>query len=337
MYCGKCGAPLNEGAKFCRNCGNKIMKEEAVQAAPLEEENTLEQEPLASQSAKAEEFKEEQQAKAEENNEAAETAKAEAAVYNFEAMPPVSSPPHKEYAIEPKQEGKNSPELNKPQKRKGLIAALVAVIVVLVLTIAAGATVVYFGFINPVDSDTFLGEILETIGIDLDDKDKKDRKNRYSADFEDEDESDNEAEIITEEAEAEHTYYAFISDVSWEEADYYATTYAEYSYLASINTKEEFEELTQMAYDEGIRVLWLGAKRDEDESWSDVYWNDGTMLDGLGLWFRGEPSYTADDGGESECYLMAFYVDGKWYLNDSVNDVSSVYAGKIGYIIEEEA
>ncbi len=334
MYCGKCGAPLNEGARFCRNCGNKIMKEEAAQAAPLEEENTLEQEPLASQSTK-EELKEEQRAK-DENN---ETAEEEAAVYNFEAMPPVSSPPHKEYAPEPSREGKTSAEVKKPQKRKGLIAALVAVIVVLVLTIAAGATVVYFGFINPVDSDTFLGGILETIGIDLDDKDKKDRKNRDSADFEDEDESDNEyeAEIRENEDEAEHIYYTISSDETWEDANRYAQNYANYSYLASINSEEEFEKLTQMAYDEGIRVLWLGAKRDENESWSDAYWEDGTMFDGLGLWFRGEPSYTADDGGENECYLMAFYVDGKWYLNDSVNDVSSVYAGKIGYIIEEEA
>ena len=82
--------------------------------------------------------------------------------------------------------------------------------------------------------------------------------------------------------------------------------------------------------------MWLGADRDADENWDRTEWEDDTRFDGLGLWFRGEPSYTDADGGADECYLMAFYVDGTWYLNDSINDVTSIYGGKIGYIIEEE-
>ncbi len=138
-----------------------------------------------------------------------------------------------------------------------------------------------------------------------------------------------------ESAEAEESVYVIRrADVTWEQAEELADDYSNWSYLASINSIEEFEKVTQLAYDEGIRALWLGAERDYDEYWESAEWEDDTRFNGLGLWFDGEPSYT-DEYEANECYLMAFYVNGQWYLNDAVNDVSGFYAGKIGYIIEE--
>lgn len=319
MKCTNCGATLNDGAKFCRNCGAKVEISGAEQSAPVQETPVAEEMPIVSETPIAGEPP---------ATEGINTVKEETPeIYTFE--PKVPTPPPAQNVVQPPQ---------KPKSRKGLIGVLIAIIVVLIMAVAAAGTVVYFGFINPVEKDSFLGQIFDEIGLDnfdADDRDYKEDNDNYKDKVSEK--NDKETEKVKEENPVcEHSYTVKKEDVTWWQAEEIADDYGKETYLASINTVEEFEELTKMAYDAGIRVLWLGADRDADEEWDRAEWEDDTRFDGLGLWFRGEPSYTDADGGADECYIMAFYVDGKWYLNDSINDVTSIYGGKIGYIIEEE-
>ncbi len=85
----------------------------------------------------------------------------------------------------------------------------------------------------------------------------------------------------------------------------------------------------------GLRVFWVGAKRYDQQSWSEVSWRNGTPIK-FTKWFSNEPSYISSDTGYSENYLMCFYVDGQWYYNDAPNDVKQYYKDKMGYIVEFE-
>ncbi len=124
-------------------------------------------------------------------------------------------------------------------------------------------------------------------------------------------------------------YQVFKGDFTWYEADEYAGNNG--ARLATINSEEEFTHLCNLAYENGIRVLWVGAVRDSD-NWDTSHWNDGQTISYV-KWYPGEPSYYEADG-TSEEFLMLFYVNGEWYFNDSANDVSKYYAGKIGFITE---
>jgi len=129
------------------------------------------------------------------------------------------------------------------------------------------------------------------------------------------------------------TYYIVRkSDITWESAN----NEAEYEggYLVSINDAEEFSEICSLADGAGIKVLWVGAKRAAFEDWEDVDWNDFSKINYI-KWLKNEPTYV-DENGADELYLMIFKVGNEWYFNDAVNDVSSYYKGKIGYIIEVE-
>ncbi len=125
------------------------------------------------------------------------------------------------------------------------------------------------------------------------------------------------------------TYEVFKGDFTWYEADEYARN--NNSRLASVNSEEEFTQLCNMAYENGIRVMWVSAERNSD-SWDTSRWNDGQTISYV-KWYSGELSYYEADG-TSEEFLMLFYVNGEWYFNDCGNDVSKYYAGEIGFVAE---
>jgi len=131
------------------------------------------------------------------------------------------------------------------------------------------------------------------------------------------------------------TYSVIKSDSTWLQANRSALNSG--GYLVSINDREEFDKVCEMAEDEGIYVFWLGASRTEYEDWEDIIWEDGTELS-YRPWLSGEPTYYSEDG-DREDYLMAFKVGDDWFFNDSENDAiaaSPNYEGKIGFIIEYE-
>lgn len=132
------------------------------------------------------------------------------------------------------------------------------------------------------------------------------------------------------EEEKVSTYAVYASDASWLEASRNARNQGDY--LVCINSREEFEEVCAMADARNLKVFWVGAKRTSSENWDDVEWADGKKIT-YTHWFDGEPTYYSEDG-EDENYLMVFNVNGTWYYNDAINDVSKYYAGKMGYIVE---
>lgn len=106
------------------------------------------------------------------------------------------------------------------------------------------------------------------------------------------------------------TYSVIKSDMSWTQA-YTSSEGA----LVSIDSKKEFDEVCRLAENNDLIVFWVSP--------------DSTYQ----YWYKNEPSFVNEDG-EPEHYLMVFKVNGSWYFNDSVNDVSAYYAGKMGYITE---
>lgn len=125
-------------------------------------------------------------------------------------------------------------------------------------------------------------------------------------------------------------YSAVKADITWHEANTKAENAG--GSLACITSKEEFDKVCAMAQNEGIVVFWVGARRSSSESWSEVKWQSGEKMN-YTPWYTNEPTNISEEGNE-ELYLMVFKVDGVWYFNDAENDVSKVYPGRMGYIVE---
>ncbi len=339
MKCNNCGAEYDNPVKFCNICGKAMEQNFHTEIPQSSQQGKVLNVP--SRNAQTPKVKNEQEALLEEMtnnpgiyNFATSAQNPQPEVYNAKQMPrrtkaaesvptqPVSGGYKAEvpvaYPVPPKEKKSGS----------GMKALLISLIAVLILVIGAACTIVYCGVIEPVDKDSVLGKVFSAIG--LDGFDKSDRTTRYSYEL-----TEEEPTAKPTEKPKKHEYTVRVGDVTWTEAKSRAKNYGEDSYLAAINDKEEFYELTQMAYERGLYILWLGAVRDYDDDWTDVEWLDGSNFKSYGLWLPGEPSYYSDEN-IAERYLMAFYVDGEWYLNDAGNDVSQFYSGRIGYIIEEE-
>ncbi|MBE7042418.1 MAG: hypothetical protein E7399_02875 [Ruminococcaceae bacterium] len=131
----------------------------------------------------------------------------------------------------------------------------------------------------------------------------------------------------------EHRYEVYKSNASWYDA--YLNARNSGGYLACINSKAEFDRVCALADSYQLKVFWVGATRSRNDNWGQVRWLDGSYFT-FSQWYSGEPTYYSDYN-EPEEYLMIFKVNGVWYFNDSVNEVSQYYAGKMGYIVEWES
>lgn len=147
-------------------------------------------------------------------------------------------------------------------------------------------------------------------------------------------------------ASAVHKYQIVMADITWSEA-YLKSMEVEGGYLVHINSQEEMDailaQIAQEGHEDGI--FWIGGMRTPTQN--DYYWIDtqmnsvGDPLNDASYWLDGEPSLYDDSIGLEECYMNMFYVKsaGRWIWNDTVLDLISAapgYAGKIGYIIEIE-
>lgn len=146
-----------------------------------------------------------------------------------------------------------------------------------------------------------------------------------------------------------HTYELIVSDGGWEEA--FNGCIARGGYLATIETLEEFEEITAQIEAQGLSktIFYIGGGRGPQSnvySWvdSDRNFLTANPINDIscpinGKWLSGEPSF--QDGEYEELYLTMYYnsdVNG-WVLNDVPEDVVDIwpnYAGRIGYICEYE-
>ena len=103
-------------------------------------------------------------------------------------------------------------------------------------------------------------------------------------------------------------------------------------HLGIVRSGIELQEIINLAEEQGIQFIWLGASRSsEDGAW---YYVDGEPMD-FADWDAGKPSAAGD-------YLLLRYRPalGYWSCTDQVDDPVSLlpesYSGRIGYVIERE-
>ncbi len=128
---------------------------------------------------------------------------------------------------------------------------------------------------------------------------------------------------------AQPRYTVVRSDSTWLQAQ--AACREQGGYLAVITSRQELDEVTALAEQQGILHLWIGCHREGDI----LVWENGEPVEFL-LWAEGEPSYEWD--GVAEDYIMLDYEDGAWVYNDNSNDPVSLYpnrySGNMGYVLE---
>ncbi len=130
-------------------------------------------------------------------------------------------------------------------------------------------------------------------------------------------------------------YEAYHEMLTWDQACARAENMG--GHLVCINDADEFNEVCQIAYSNGFTVFWLGAYRQDGESWDDVSWINGEDIT-YTSWYPGEPSYYDNDTGVNETRLMVFKTQKYgWCFNDGPNSLAGAYkAEKVGFIVEYE-
>lgn len=149
------------------------------------------------------------------------------------------------------------------------------------------------------------------------------------------------AEETTEAVEMIHTYEVVSEDVSWSEAKALCEEMG--GYLATVTTKDEYEEICALAEESGLKYLWLGAGlRSDADEWGNDSWITGEEWN-FEKWYPGEPS-KQDADGTREFYLCLWNAkyDGNeigWTFNDQREDIVASFpsvSGSIGFICEYE-
>lgn len=129
------------------------------------------------------------------------------------------------------------------------------------------------------------------------------------------------------------TYEVIVADVSWEAAE--ADAEAKGGHLAVIDDAEEFQRVTALAAEQGVRYAWIGLYRTES---GELAWVHSTES-GYYNWAEGEPS-VHDTNGAAENYVLLSNQNGTWYYNDCIADPAAsyprFYSGQIAYIVEYE-
>lgn len=136
-----------------------------------------------------------------------------------------------------------------------------------------------------------------------------------------------------------YRYEVIKADVSWEEASMLCTQRG--GHLATITSAAEEKQIIALAEKSGISRLWIGGYTTKGANGAVTgHWETGETWY-YNNWYPGEPSRYDKSDSIEEFYLMLWKVNGKWSWNDQRNDLvnsqySSMYKGKMGYIIEFE-
>lgn len=136
------------------------------------------------------------------------------------------------------------------------------------------------------------------------------------------------------------TYQAFVDACTW--ADAKQKCEAAGGHLAYITSDEDWNQAISVLSGTGLRYVWLGGSTyiSNDGSTITASWLDGSNLsyiDNARLWYPNEPSGwdNSDPAHPLEPYIMLWYVDNYWSLNDTSNDVLKYYKPeRIGYLCE---
>lgn len=161
---------------------------------------------------------------------------------------------------------------------------------------------------------------------------------------------DAEAAYYAEDETGIHTYELIVDDVTWTEA--YEDCLDRGGHLVRINSEEEYLAILEQISEENKDkiMFWLGGTR----SFANQYeyrwiYGDGTygkeVLNEeepyIWYWLDGEPSFYDESVDQDEWCMNMFYVskEGRWVWNDVPDDLIAIaefYAGRIGYICEYE-
>lgn len=136
------------------------------------------------------------------------------------------------------------------------------------------------------------------------------------------------------------TYQAFVDACTW--ADAKQKCEAAGGHLAYITSDEDWNQAISVLSGTGLRYVWLGGSTyiSRDGSTITASWLDGSNLsyiDNAYRWYPNEPSGwdNSDPAHPLEPYIMLWYVDDYWSLNDTSNDILKYYKPeRIGYLCE---
>ena len=143
----------------------------------------------------------------------------------------------------------------------------------------------------------------------------------------------------TPEPVKEHRYVIERSPLSWVDAQ--DRCLAAGGYLAVINTRDEFDQITAMADAQGVEFLWIGCHREVASN--TLVWEAEGKIDSsvdpnerrMALWAPGEPSFI-DGDGTSEDYIILWNHDGGWRYWDSRGDLNLIWGwrDRLAYVCE---
>lgn len=138
------------------------------------------------------------------------------------------------------------------------------------------------------------------------------------------------------------TYQAFVDACTW--ADAKQKCEAAGGHLAYITSDDDWNQAISVLSGTGLRYVWLGGSTyiSNDGSTITASWLDGSNLnyiDNARHWYPNEPSGWDNSSPEHslEPYILLWYVDDYWSLNDTSNDILKYYKPeRIGYLCEFE-
>lgn len=136
------------------------------------------------------------------------------------------------------------------------------------------------------------------------------------------------------------TYQAFVDACTW--ADAKQKCEAAGGHLAYITSDEDWNQAISVLSGTGLRYVWLGGSTYISRGGSTITasWLDGSNLsyiDNAYHWYPNEPSGWDNSSPEHslEPYILLWYVDDYWSLNDTSNDILKYYKPeRIGYLCE---
>ena len=136
------------------------------------------------------------------------------------------------------------------------------------------------------------------------------------------------------------TYQAFVDACTW--ADAKQKCEAAGGHLAYITSDEDWNQALSVLSGTGLRYVWLGGSTyiSNDGSTITASWLNGSNLnyiDNARHWYPNEPSGWDNSSPEHtlEPYILLWYVDDYWSLNDTSNDILKYYKPeRIGYLCE---
>ena len=123
-------------------------------------------------------------------------------------------------------------------------------------------------------------------------------------------------------------YNVVKADASWNTAA--NNCMANGGYLVTINNKDEFAGLCALAEKYNLEAVWVGGFRKS----GNIVWLNGETSDYI-PWGAGEPSYRDAYGNSENFLLLVKNANGIWEYCDAVDDVTSQYSGRMGYIMEK--